>query len=161
MCSCLQRYIAVLSPWWQSPDALYRQMILTEDIVVWLLNYFIDSHTSKTRKYVLQGGKKIFFIFVSVVVDYLIAITVDFYQKHKYLLSECTVIPKHLFHPVQPKILNIKRHKFMQISIFMCIKQYKNCWIVFYTGLLRWLKQLLQIKILLKISNFNPIWCFI
>lgn len=62
------------------------------------------------------------------VVDYLIAVTIDFYQKHKYL-SERTVIPKYLFHPVQPKILNA-RHKFMQISIFRCVKQYKkllNC----------------------------------
>lgn len=89
------------------------------------------------------------------VVDYLIPITIDFYQKHKYLLSEYTVITKHLFHPVQPKILNA-RHKFMQISIFRCVKQYKNCWILFYTGLLRWLKQLLQIKILLKTQILIP-----
>lgn len=63
------------------------------------------------------------------VLDYLIAITIDFYQKHKDLLSECTVIPKHLFYPVQPKILNA-RHKLMQISIFTCVKPYKkllNC----------------------------------
>lgn len=53
MCSCLERYIAVLSPWWQSPDTFYGQMILTEHIIVWLLNYFNDSHTSNTKKYVL------------------------------------------------------------------------------------------------------------
>lgn len=66
-----------------------------------------------------------------------------------------TVVRSNLmFHSVKPQILNA-HHNFIQISIFRSVKHYKcTCWIVFC--LLRWMKQPLQIKILLKTQILIP-----